>query len=104
MDPIDRRIDGYSFHEFKHEHRCSRDKFSLIDRQNLTFNHSVDAESSLEETRSERFKDLRVYMDRLSEIIQEYLTILKNTSFHRQIGSNRPIDAFRSPSTVQMNA
>ena len=57
IDPINRRIDDYSFREFKREHRCSRDKFSLIDRQNLTFNHSVDAESSVEEIRSERFKD-----------------------------------------------
>ena len=56
-DPIDRRIDGYSFRDFKREHWCSRDKFSLIDRQNLTFNHSMDAESSLEEIRNERFKD-----------------------------------------------
>ena len=57
IDPIDFRIDVYSFREFKCEHRCSRDKFSLIDRRNLTFNHSVDAESSLEEIRSETFKD-----------------------------------------------
>ena len=30
-------------------------------------------------------------MGRLREIIQEYLTISKNTSFYRQIGRNRPI-------------
>ena len=56
-DPIDCRIDDYSFRDFKRKHLCSRDEFSLIDRRNLTFNHSVDVESSLEEIRSERFKD-----------------------------------------------
>ena len=35
-------------------------KFSLIDRRNLTFNHSVDAETSLEDIKSEIFKDGRV--------------------------------------------
>ena len=35
-DPIDRRIDGYSFRDFEREHRCSRDEFFLIDRQNLS--------------------------------------------------------------------
>ena len=39
------------------KHLCSRGEFSLIDRRNLTFNHCVDAETSLEEIRSERFKD-----------------------------------------------
>ena len=48
------------FKDFENDHRCSLDKFSLIDRQNLTFNHSVDAEMSLEDIRSERFKDGRV--------------------------------------------
>ena len=57
IDPIDHRIDSYSFREFKREYQCSRDKFSLIDQQNLTFNHSVDSKSSLEEIRSERFKE-----------------------------------------------
>ena len=57
IDPIDCRIGDYSFRELKREHRCSRDKLSLINQRNLTFNHSVDAESSVEEIRSERFKD-----------------------------------------------
>ena len=59
-DPINRRIQGFLLCDFKTGHRCSRDEFSLIDRWNLTFNHSVDAETSLEEIRSEKFKDGRV--------------------------------------------
>ena len=63
----------------------------MIDRRNLTFNHSVDAKSSLEEIRSKRFKRGRVYMGRLSEILQECLQKSKNTSVYRRIGRNRPI-------------
>ena len=40
-DPINRRIEGFSFRDFENDHWCSRDKFSLIDRRNLTFNHFV---------------------------------------------------------------
>ena len=50
-------INGMFYHVKIACYQCSRDKLSLIDRRNLTFNHSVDAESSLEEIRSERFKD-----------------------------------------------
>ena len=56
IDPIDRRIDSYSFCEFNREHRCLSDKFSLHDRQNLSYKHSVDAISSLEAITRERFK------------------------------------------------
>ena len=45
--------------DFENDHRCSRDEFSLIDRQNLTFDHPVDVETSVEVIRSERFKDRR---------------------------------------------
>ena len=56
-DPISRRIQGFLFCDFENDSQCLRDKFSLIDRRNLTFNHSVDAEMSLEVIRSKRFKD-----------------------------------------------
>ena len=56
-DPINRRIEGFSFRDFENDRRCSRDEFFLIDRRNLTFNISVDTEMSLEVIRSERFKD-----------------------------------------------
>ena len=56
-DPINRRIQGFSFHNFENDLRCSREKFSLIDRRSLTFNHSVDVKMSLEVIRSKRFKD-----------------------------------------------
>ena len=77
--------------DFKHKYRCSRDEFSLIDRRNLTFNHSVDTESSLKDIRSKRFKDGRVYIDQFDEYIREYLTKSKNTSLYRRIGHNRLI-------------
>ena len=48
---------AFHFRDFKNDRRCPRDEFSLIDRRNLTFNHSVDAEMCLEAIRSERFKD-----------------------------------------------
>ena len=56
-DPINLRIQGFSFRDFEYDIRCSRDEFSLIDRRNLTSNHSVDAEMSLEAIASKRFKD-----------------------------------------------
>ena len=59
-DPINRQIQGFSFRDFEKDRRCSRDEFSLINQRNLTFNHSMDAKMSLEEIRSERFKDGRV--------------------------------------------
>ena len=54
----------------------------------------MDAESSLEEIRSERFKDGGVWIDQFDEYIREYLTKSKNTSFYRRIGRNRSMDVF----------
>ena len=51
----------------------------------------MDAKSSLETIKSERFKRGRVKNGRLSEILLECLTISKNSSFYKQIGRNRPI-------------
>ena len=56
-DPINRRIQGFSFRDFENDHRCSRGEFSLFDRGNLTFNHSVDAEMCLEVFENKIFKD-----------------------------------------------
>ena len=59
-DPINRWIQGFSFRNFENDHRCSRDEFSIIDRRDLSFNHSVDTKMCIEEIRSKRFKDGRV--------------------------------------------
>ena len=56
-DPINRQIQGFSFRDFKDNCWCSRGKFSLFDRQNLTFHHSVVTEICLEVNESKRFKD-----------------------------------------------
>ena len=57
-DPINHRIQGFSFSDLENDRRHSRVELSLFFRRNLTFNHSVDAEMSLkEEEESERFKD-----------------------------------------------
>ena len=56
-DPINRWIQGFSYHDFEDDHRRSRNEFSLYFRRNLTFNHSVDAEMSLEVIESNIFKD-----------------------------------------------
>ena len=56
-DLINLRIPGFSFHDFENDIQCSRGKFSLFDRRNLTFNHSVYKEMSLEVIGSKRFKD-----------------------------------------------
>ena len=56
-DPINCRIQGFSFRDFENELRCSSGEFFLIDEQNLTFNHSMDTEMSLEVIVSKRFKD-----------------------------------------------
>ena len=50
----------------------------------------MDAKTSLEEIRSERFKDGGVYIDQFDEIIQECPTTSKNTIYWR-FGRNRPI-------------
>ena len=55
-DPINRYIQGFSFRDFKDNQRCSRGKFSLFYRRNLTSNHSVDEEISLEVIGSKRFE------------------------------------------------
>ena len=80
----------------ENERRCSRGEFSLIDRQNLTFNNSVDAKMSLEEIRSERFKDRCVQIDQLCEIIQECIKMSKNISIYSDFGRNRLIERFIS--------
>ena len=56
-DPINHRIQGFSFCDFEDDHRCSRDKFSLFDRRNLASNHFFEKEMSLEVIGSKRFKD-----------------------------------------------
>ena len=56
-DPIDCRIKGFSFHDFKDNHHHLRNDFSLFFPQNLTFKHSLDAELDLEGKERERFKD-----------------------------------------------
>ena len=56
-DPIDCQIKGFSFCDFEDDCRHSRRKFSLFFQQNLTSNHSLDAEINLEEEESERFND-----------------------------------------------
>ena len=76
----------------------------MIDRQNLTFNHSMDAETSLEEIKSERFKDGGLYIGQFAEYIRECLTKSKNTSFYRRIGCNRPMDAFNLHQRSRLNA
>ena len=47
-DQINLQIQRFSFRDFENDLRYSIGEFSLIDRRNLTFNHSVDAEMSLE--------------------------------------------------------
>ena len=49
----------------------------------------MDVKSSLEEIRSERFKDGGVWIDQFDEYIQECLTKLKNALSYRRIGRNR---------------
>ena len=60
IDPIARRIRGFSFHKFEDDRWCSRIDSSLFYQQNLTFQHSSDAEMSLEAKGSKRFKDCGV--------------------------------------------
>ena len=43
-------------------------------------------------------------MGRLSEILQECLQKSKNASIYRQIGCNRPIDAFNPHQRSELNA
>ena len=51
----------------------------------------MDAKSSLEAIKSERFKRGGVKIGRLSEFFLKCLIISKNSSFYKQIGRNRPI-------------
>ena len=56
-DPINHQIQGFSFCDFEDDHWRSRGKFSLFYQRNLTSNHSVNVEMSLEAIGSKRFKD-----------------------------------------------
>ena len=47
-DPINRRMQGYSFRNFRRRRWSSRCKFSLLFQSNLDLKHSIDAEMSLE--------------------------------------------------------
>ena len=57
-----------------------------MNRRSLTYNHFVDSETSLEEIRSDRFKDGGVHIDQFDEIIQEYLKKSKYALIYRRIG------------------
>ena len=59
---------------------------------------------SLEEIRSERFKDGRVLIDQFDEIIQECLTKPKNTLIYRRIGRSRPMENFNLHQRSRLNA
>ena len=50
IDPINRRIQGFSFRKFEDECWCSRLDFSLVFRLKVKFMHSNEAESSCERT------------------------------------------------------
>ena len=56
-DPINRRIQGFSFCDFDNEVRRSRDDFFQFSLPNLDFKPSLDTEMSLEEEEIKRFKD-----------------------------------------------
>ena len=64
----------------------------------------MDAKSSVEEIRSERFKDEAFKIDQFNEYIRECLTKSKNASIYRQIGRNRTIDAFNPHQRSGLNA
>ena len=57
IDPIARRIKGFSFSEFEDDCQHSRRDFSLFSQWNLTFKHSIDVEINLEDKESKKFKD-----------------------------------------------
>ena len=56
-DPINRRIKGFSFRNFKDDRQHSRSEFSLFSPRNLTFKYSLDVKIDLEDEESKRFKD-----------------------------------------------
>ena len=73
-DPIDCRIKGFSFCDFKDSYRHSRGKFSLFFWQNLTFNHSLDTKMSLEEEEaSKRLNDWDI-SNSIARNIQNYIS------------------------------
>ena len=56
-DPINRRIQGFSFRDFENKVRHSRyDSFQFF-QPTLDFKHSLDAETSLEDEEFKRFSD-----------------------------------------------
>ena len=52
-DPINRRMQGYSFRNFRRRRWSSRCKFVLLFQSNLDLKCSIDAETSLEQTERE---------------------------------------------------
>ena len=69
-DPINRRMQGYSFRNFRRRRWSSRCKFSLLFQSNLDLKHSIDAEMSLECSRTNGTRFHGVYMEN-SEINRE---------------------------------
>ena len=59
-DPINRRIQGFSFCDFENEVQRSRCDFFRFFPPNLDFKPSLDAKISLEEEEFKRFKDCGV--------------------------------------------
>ena len=57
IDPIDRWINEFLFHNFEDKIRHSRGNFSLFFQQNIDFKHSLDAKIDLEEEEIKRVKD-----------------------------------------------
>ena len=61
--PINRRMKGYSFRNFRRRRWSSRCKFSLLSRSNFDLKCSIDAETSLEHPRTNGTRNNGVYKE-----------------------------------------
>ena len=59
-DPINCRIQGFSFHDFENKVRRSRYDFFPFSQPILDFKHSLDEKMSLEDQEFKRFSDCGV--------------------------------------------
>ena len=62
-DPINRRMQGYSFQNFRRRRWSSRCKFFLLSQSNIDLKCSIDAETSLEHPRTNGTRNNGVYKE-----------------------------------------
>ena len=79
-DPINRRMQGYSFRNFRRRRWSSRCKFALLFQSNFDLEHSLEAEMGQERSRTNGAQFGVFYKENLRND-REHLLVARRTSF-----------------------